>query len=558
MDSSTLNELLSALHVEPLGAVVSFLIDNLDGYVIDSLIDDNYDYSDMLISVFGWEIADYATSLSDYMSEAEFILLLTRMKNNYEQVQYNNVDVYTVYELDNFLRSENVENIIGSDERLSELLNIENLGVYDYSLYKNKVVELFADYGYTLIIGTNGNNVIASEKDKVIVFGGEGSDVVYGNDNDDVIYGGYGSDVIVGDKGNDTIYADDIQYSILGNEDRIYGGDGDDMIYAGSGDDVINGDNDNDIIFGGYGDDKINGDVGDDTIFGENDDDIIDGGTGIDRIYGGEGNDIINGGVDKDFIYGEVGVDTINGGSGNDIIYGGDNDDELYESAGDDIIFGGDGWDDLDGEYGDDTLRGGDRSDTHYFRKFNGSDNIYDQYGTNTVVFEGIELSDLSIAYSGTYQQNLEFTIISTGKTLTIIDYMHTDDSFKYKFDGESGYYTVETNDGVLSFEKIESSHSGSGYDTHWDKLLDNTSNNNIDIYESATVAQPPRDPLVIDLGEDGIELTTIDDGVYFDLDKNGFAEKLPGLVQKMVSLCLIATVMVLLMMVENFSAIRW
>ncbi len=34
------------------------------------------------------------------------------------------------------------------------------------------------------------------------------------------------------------------------------------------------------------------------------------------------------------------------------------------------------------------------------------------------------------------------------------------------------------------------------------------------------------RDPLAIDFGTEGIELTTVDDGVYFDLDNNGFAEK--------------------------------
>ncbi len=37
---------------------------------------------------------------------------------------------------------------------------------------------------------------------------------------------------------------------------------------------------------------------------------------------------------------------------------------------------------------------------------------------------------------------------------------------------------------------------------------------------------QPPRDPLVIDLGKKGIELTNVDGGVHFDLDKNGFAQK--------------------------------
>lgn len=44
--------------------------------------------------------------------------------------------------------------------------------------------------------------------------------------------------------------------------------------------------------------------------------------------------------------------------------------------------------------------------------------------------------------------------------------------------------------------------------------------------YKKSQEVQPPRDPLVIDLGTPGIELTGVENGVHFDLDKNGFAEK--------------------------------
>lgn len=46
------------------------------------------------------------------------------------------------------------------------------------------------------------------------------------------------------------------------------------------------------------------------------------------------------------------------------------------------------------------------------------------------------------------------------------------------------------------------------------------------DDYSKATKEQPPQDPLIIDLGVSGIELCTLADGVNFDLDNNGFAEK--------------------------------
>lgn len=103
---------------------------------------------------------------------------------------------------------------------------------------------------------------------------------------------------------------------------------------------------------------------------------------------------------------------------------------------------------------------------------------------------------------------------------------MHTVENFKYKFGDETDYYTIEDNDGILSFVKMEGSHSGGKYDSHWNKHHDDTGNSNSGKFSAATAAQPPRDPLVIDLGTPGIDLTTIDDGVYFDLDKNGFAEK--------------------------------
>ena len=46
------------------------------------------------------------------------------------------------------------------------------------------------------------------------------------------------------------------------------------------------------------------------------------------------------------------------------------------------------------------------------------------------------------------------------------------------------------------------------------------------DDYDDAGDAAPPRDPLAIDFGSNGIDLTTLDNGVNFDLDNNGFSEK--------------------------------
>lgn len=58
------------------------------------------------------------------------------------------------------------------------------------------------------------------------------------------------------------------------------------------------------------------------------------------------------------------------------------------------------------------------------------------------------------------------------------------------------------------------------------DELEKNYVEGTIADYNAACTAQPPRDPLIIDLGAEGIHLTSLENGVNFDLDNNGFAEK--------------------------------
>ncbi|NLD51105.1 MAG: calcium-binding protein, partial [Clostridiaceae bacterium] len=59
--------------------------------------------------------------------------------------------------------------------------------------------------------------------------------------------------------------------------------------------------------------------------------------------------------------------------------------------------------------------------------------------------------------------------------------------------------------------------------DSLWEVCFGNIYNN---FKRAATMAVPRVDPLALDLDGDGIETAGIDDGVYFDLDNNGFAEK--------------------------------
>ena len=72
--------------------------------------------------------------------------------------------------------------------------------------------------------------------------------------------------------------------------------------------------------------------------------------------------------------------------------------------------------------------------------------------------------------------------------------------------------------------EKFETAADNNDFDDFDDlmKAMQGESGN----YDRAGKAQPPRDPLIIDLGESGIELRSLEHGVNFDLDNNGFAEK--------------------------------
>lgn len=64
-------------------------------------------------------------------------------------------------------------------------------------------------------------------------------------------------------------------------------------------------------------------------------------------------------------------------------------------------------------------------------------------------------------------------------------------------------------------------------YEKNWASDTTNGAKNEAgDNYNDAGNEPAPKDPLIIDLGKKGIELTSLDDGVHFDLDKNGFAEK--------------------------------
>ena len=95
----------------------------------------------------------------------------------------------------------------------------------------------------------------------------------------------------------------------------------------------------------------------------------------------------------------------------------------------------------------------------------------------------------------------------------------------------------AEINDAVYEFELALETYGGSEIVDELLEALESEDEETIEElikelqgesekYDEASQAQPPKDPLVIDFGAEGFELTSLTEGVNFDLDNNGFAEK--------------------------------
>lgn len=444
-------------------------------------------------------------------------------KESYSNVVQLNKDKETKKEICNFLESEMTKTIIKDSSMLQNL--IDEKDSLTYKEFKQKVIELIETSGYAIEIGTVNSNIIEADlKRHTVIFAGEDDDIIYGHDKKDYIFAGNGDDIIAGGSGDDTIYADKYKENIVGGDDLIYGGSGDDTIYAGAGDDKVYGESGDDTIDGGAGNDEIYGGDGDDEIYGRAGNDEIDGGSGDDTIDGGAENDIIDGNYGNDTIFGRTGNDTLDGGSGNDKIRGGLDNDTINGGSGTDYLYGEEG------------------NDTYIFEKILYSsqlqghtiedyDIVSDKYGQNTVWFKEVpdDIDEFNKIIEFTKGDNPDTLVIrsrQTGVSMEIVNYFKNEEHYRFRVDHRTMTYTL--NDDLILEEKpwgIPDSR-----DTALGHLIDDSTDNLIGDYEKASQAQPPRDPLVIHLnGGAGVEHIPIDDehqAVYFDLDKNGFAER--------------------------------
>lgn len=417
------------------------------------------------------------------------------------------------------------------------------------------------------IYGDHGNDLIYGGRGTDYVYGGYGDDTIYGENDDDFLYGDTGNDYIVGGNGSDYIEGgrgDDYLYGggleVDGDYDTMHGQEGNDVIIAtnasklvgGAGDDIIEGSSSNDRIFGdeddyeeyssdgnddisaGAGYDYIHGGGGNDVIRGENDNDIISGDSGDDELYGDDGHDSILGGSGKDTIYGGIGIDTLFGDDDDDLISGGEDDDTLdggegcdvlFGDAGNDKINGSKGNDILDGGSGNDTLEGGENDDSYFFGYGYGNDTIYDKYGISHIELGEIDFEDIVYETAENGHDLILSFESSPEDTLTIYNFDELREKYYFWIDDES--YQIDENGDLI--QKAPPHSSGGGSSSSGGSLLGDIEDDSVRIiikkFDDAGKAQPPRDPLIIDLNGDGVHTTSVDDGVHFDLDNNGFRE---------------------------------
>ncbi|CAD5377721.1 conserved hypothetical protein [Pseudomonas sp. OF001] len=124
--------------------------------------------------------------------------------------------------------------------------------------------------------------------------------------------------------------------------------------------------------------------------------------------------DDVTGLTDKaDIVLAGDGKDTLYGYNGNDRLFGQGGDDRIYGGAGDDLISGGAGNDVLAGESG---------ADTYVFGRGYGNDTVSD-YAENGVQRDTVRLLGLNpadVQVTADYADNLVFTIVDTGETLSV------------------------------------------------------------------------------------------------------------------------------------------
>ncbi len=380
--------------------------------------------------------------------------------------------------------------------------------------------------GGSVLLGTDGNDVLTAAADTTSVQGlggddtiygfqggiptasnasldgGEGNDIVYGGAGAEVISGGVGSDTLTGGAGNDVVYGFQAGSSSVASGadggDVLAGGAGNDTLYGGAGSDTYTyelGDG-NDVIqdTGAIGDTdvlKLGEGITKDSITisrGTTEDDwggtynenylvltFVDGGTvrwdgSVEQIEFADGSVWTSDEIFDEYFAaaGTSGDDTIEGfGGRNDRIVGGAGNDYLTGLGGDDTLIGG---------TGNDTLNGGAGSDRYEYNLGDGQDEVsdYAEAGeSNTVALgDGITQESISIARTSSYSSALKLNF-ADGGSLKLTEGINTvlfSDGSSWSYDDLKQRYLEQAgtdgDDSIKGFNGDDTLAGGKGNDS--------------------------------------------------------------------------------------------
>lgn len=261
----------------------------------------------------------------------------------------------------------------------------------------------------------------------------------------------------------------------------------------------------------------------DDTINGWNKADTLNGGSGNDHLIGFEGNDSLLGGLSKDILFGGEGNDTLNGGDDIDLLFGGGGTDYLIGGAGMDIFDVTSGSFVMDAEMGGQNT--GDMITWGPYLLTGGTQKPWVESGWAYsaplwqafpyTIFNVNIMSALGLILDVPVMPSFRFGLSDAGQLLIEMGRGRTGQAVieNYELDIPTGFGTAN----ITAYRWVEQQATLADY-----KYLMQLA------FRAAgfTGGGDATDPLVIDLDRDGLELTSRERGVYFDLDKDGFAEK--------------------------------
>ncbi len=434
---------------------------------------------------------------------------------------------------------------------------------------------IYGGAGDDSIYGEDNSDALYGENGSDTIDGGLGDDLIYGGDEVDTINGGYGTDEIYGGDGNDIIHCDVISDQGNGGDDIAHGDSGDDTIYGESGSDMLYGDDGVDKLYGQDGNDNLYGGNGNDTLNGGNGNDILEGGADNDTLMGYIGNDKYV------FVSEDSGSDTITDKYGENHLalpetitedtvraYIGDKNSILIKYGNSDITIMNFFSDKNSRKYTY-SFGSGEDAENKPMDKDSFAYKLYDKKYDVPLgdVFGDISDGDYSYAdiyneladriaeevYSVYNDPDHDLTIGSddidiagnigddVDAVTAIYDFITDPDNQEYISDAFEGFDI----DGITNKIKSELDYLENaqtcldniipcylGYlEDHGMLDIDEISNSvdtMKDAYDQYVAAQdvPPLDPLIIDIAGDGFAFSSADEGVNFDMNNDGFAEK--------------------------------